>query len=359
MKTLFILAGEQSGDHLGEAVAKILNTKASLYGVGGSGMKEAGVSLLYDIDQLSVMGLTDVVKAFPRIYKRFVQARNWILNHNPTAVLLIDYAEFNLHMAKSLRKKGYKGKIIHYVCPSIWAWRKGRAKPMIKNLDLLLSILPFEESFFKDTPLRTVFCGHPLADQHWDDKPERRVTSIPQIGLFPGSRISEIQKNLPIQIEALKSFGSSEALISLARPSLLPLIRKLAPHLEICDDKNKLMTSIDGALATSGTVNLELALHKIPTVTLYKSSKLASFAMLKIFKTTLPFLCLPNIILNREIFPEFFYPEIDPHEVAETLKKVIEKREVVEKGCANLRKQLSSLSPAEKAAEEILKIMDL
>jgi len=100
---------------------------------------------------------------------------------------------------------------------------------------------------------------------------------------------SEIQKNLPIQIEALKSFGSSEALISLARPSLLPLIRKLAPHLEICDDKNKLMTSIDGALATSGTVNLELALHKIPTVTLYKSSKLASFAMLKIFKTTLPF----------------------------------------------------------------------
>jgi lipid-A-disaccharide synthase len=363
--SLFIIAGEQSGDHLGSAVVRALRQKTpvTFHGVGGQEMKESGVSLLYDIDELSAMGIFDVVWALPRIIRRFYQARNTILKEKPDAVLLIDYAEFNLQMAKSLRKKGYAGKIIQFVCPTIWAWRKGRSKPMIENLDLLLTLLPFEPNYFKNTSLNAVFCGHPLAEQHYSNEVKKNH-SLPKIGIFPGSRRSEIKKNLPLQIRALKNFGECEVKISVARPSLIPLIKAVltierASHIPLAmpEKKNSLMSSIDGALATSGTVNLELALYQVPTVTLYKSSRFAAFLMLTIFRLKLPFLCLTNLILNKEIFPEFYFPNIDTEEVGHTLKKVVENREIVKEGCASLKEILSSFSPSEKAAEEILRLI--
>jgi lipid-A-disaccharide synthase len=363
--SLFMIAGEQSGEHLGSAVAKALKQKTAitLRGVGGDEMRKAGVSLLYDIDELSAMGIFDVVRALPRIIRRFYQARNVILKEKPDAVLLVDYAEFNLQMAKSLRKKGYTGKIIQFVSPTIWAWREGRSKPMIQNLDLLLTLLPFEPKYFEKTSLKAVFCGHPLAEEYQPLKVEKNNT-LPLIGIFPGSRRSEIKKNLPLQIQSLKSLGKCEVKISVARRSLIPLIKAVlsiegASHIPLAlpEEKKRLMSSIDGALATSGTVNLELALHQVPTVTLYKSSRFAAFLMLKIFKLKLPFLCLTNLILNREIFPEFYFPNIDTHEVGLTMKKVIEKREVVKEGCADLKNMLCSFSPSQKAAEEILKVI--
>ena len=167
MKTydIFIFAGEQSGDLHGAELLYALKQKEpnlQIMGVGGPKMRSQGIYSIEKMESFQVMGLSDVIKALPKLVFLFKNIRNTILKNNPKAVIFIDYPDFNMRMAKSLRKNGYTGKLIHYICPSVWAWRKGRIKDLAETLDLLLTIFPFEPQYFEKTPLKVEYVGNSL-----------------------------------------------------------------------------------------------------------------------------------------------------------------------------------------------------
>ncbi|MCP5470046.1 MAG: lipid-A-disaccharide synthase [Chlamydiales bacterium] len=311
---IFYFAGEPSGDVLGSELVD-----SNSVGVGGPLMQKAGLKPLFDFNAFQVMGFSTVLPALPRIFLLLHKISRWIVKNKPQAVVLIDYAEFNMLLAKKLRKAGYKGKIIHYVCPSVWAWRKKRIHTLEATLDRLLSILPFEKELFEKLPVSYV--GHPL---------ERKIAAhtytqkYDGIALFPGSRTQEIKANLPLQLAATEG---KTRFISLAREELRPLIEKIAPNETLVSPEYSydLMKSAKGALATCGTVVLELALHQTPTVVTYPISPINYFIVRRLFKVRLPFYALPNLIANRELFPEFIHRYVRAEEVSSALTRVMNK----------------------------------
>lgn len=338
---LFVLAGEASGDAHGAAVLQELRTLAPQWriaGVGGPLMRDHGLHVLQPMEDFQVMGFSDIALSLPRLYRQFRCVRNYILTHNPPATLLIDYPGFNLRLAKALRKQGYEGKIAQLVCPTVWAWGRGRIKTMVDTMDLLLTIFPFEAQYFTGTRLPVQYVGHPAANAinrytyYTGWMKEVGIDDADQlIGIFPGSRRSELLLNLPKQLETahhfLKQHPHVRFCISCAHDEYTPLIAKILnehehklPHKIPIVPKRytyELMRYCSTALATSGTVTLELALHQTPTVTVYEVSATNSFLVRYIFRIRLPHYCIVNILANDTVFPELiavpFTPDLACH----------------------------------------------
>lgn len=317
---LFIFAGEPSGDLHGELLVKNLlkNRNITISGVCGPRMRKFVPNIFLPMEEFQIMGFLEVLKFLPKLFSLFRKVRDHILQVNPKVVVLVDYPEFNLKLAASLKKRGFSGKIIHYICPSIWAWRKNRIFSMEKCLDLLFTIFPFEKKYFAKTSLQVKYTGHPLIERVTDYKTQG-VKTYPGklISIFPGSRKKELIDNLPLQISVAKALMSKDPelklAISVANPSFLNFIKELTPpNALLVESFNNydLMSSSSLAIAKSGTVNLELALFSIPTVVTYKIGKIDCFIARKIFKIDLPFYCIVNILLNKEIFPELFGPNL-------------------------------------------------
>lgn len=327
---LFVFAGEQSGDAHGSALLKalaILRPAMHIHGVAGPKMRQEKIEQLLPMEEFQVMGFSDVFKSLPKLLSHFRKIRKFILSRQPKAVLFIDYPGFNLRMAKSLRKGGYKGKLIHYICPSVWAWGEKRVPQMAATLDLLLSILPFEPAYFLKTSLKTIYVGNPsleaIESYHCDPNFLSQIGLNPEkpiLALFPGSRASEIKGNLNRQLSAAKLLQkedpSLQIALSVANPQLLPFIQA-----ELIHSQNKetllvaskhtfdLMRHAKAAIATSGTVTLELALHKVPTIMVYAISPFNAFLAKRVYKINLPFYCLPNILSQKLLFPELIHNE--------------------------------------------------
>lgn len=331
---LFIFAGEASGDLHGSHLVQelfALNPNLKVCGVGGPKMRVFPFDCLMMSEEFQVMGFTDVLLALPRIMKNFYRIRNFILANQPKVVVLIDYAEFNLRLASSLRKNGFRNKLVHYISPSVWAWRKNRAKSMEKTLDLLLTIFPFENAFFKNTNLACKYVGNPLINKisgHIYNSNWKSIFSMPEnfFALFPGSRSGEIERNLPLQLQAAKKLRMPFA-ISCAHPNLEKAIIsiaqshtfhqgidfKLIPETYSYD----LMKDASFAIAKSGTATLELALHGCPTVVTYQLTHLNYLVAKHLFKINLPYYCIANILLGERALPEMVGVNLDPLHLAE------------------------------------------
>lgn len=319
-------------------------------------MEKAGLRIIHPMDRFQVMGFTDVIQALPRLYGDLRKIRNGILHNAPSGVVLIDYPDFNMFLARSLRKKGYQGKIIHYVCPSVWAWRKKRVYSLANTLDRLLTILPFEERCFAKTHLPITYVGHPLItaiDRHLYDSTFQIKT--PLIAIFPGSRHSEIELNLPLQLAVAKKLGFTIA-VSVARPELNSLIHKYVDERVIlvpAEKRYELMRSATCALATSGTITLELGLHRVPTVVTYQLANLNYLLGRYAFRIQLPYYTLVNIICNKEVYPEFIHKRLCADVIFQALKRLIEHSENCRKECSRLRQLLTTSDASVKAAETI------
>lgn len=356
---IFVFAGEQSGDQLGAKLIHALKQKRpqlNFEGVGGPQMRQEGLEILLKMEEFQVMGFSDVFKAIFRLLGHLRQICKHILKTQPEAVILIDYAEFNIRLAKQLRKKGYQGKIIHYVSPSVWAWRKKRAHTLAQNLDLLLSILPFEKAFYEKTNLNVAYVGHPLVnaiERHQHDPGFTLQENT--IALFPGSRRSEIELNLPLQLASAKGHNIA---ISVAREELKPLIEKLAPEARLVPHQYRyeLMKKAKAALATCGTVTLELALHKTPTIVTYKLGTL-NYLIAKILGIKLPYYNLANIIANEEIFPEFVHKSLNHNEIRNSLEQLLQQRHLVSKKCHKVSSTLTGFDANQMAAEAVLSLI--
>jgi len=324
---LFLFAGERSGDLHGGKLLKALHDKdpsLQIFGVGGETMREQCFSCYLRTEEFQVMGFIDVFFALPKLIKLFKATVRMILEQKPKIVILIDYPGFNLRLARALKKKGYQGKIFHYICPSVWAWGKKRIPLMASCLDKLLSILPFEKTCFEHTSLSVEYVGHPLCAtiaQH-----AYTPIEIPEgkrvIAIFPASRYKELKRNLKILLDAAKKLQQTDPnlyfVFSCSQSCFRAFLKKSivsygfleGSEFQIVDAKKSydLMRLSYMALAKSGTVTLELALHKVPTVVVYRIAKVDLFIAKSLLRIRLPYYSLPNILCQKGVFPELFGP---------------------------------------------------
>lgn len=340
MTDLFIVAGEASGDQLGDELMRSL-PPLQIAGIGGPKMRSRGMEIIYPMEELQVMGFIDVALALPRLLARFRQTVDAILKTNPKLVLTIDYPGFNLRLAQALRRRGYLGKICHYICPSVWAWGKKRIQVMSNTLDLLISVLPFEKPLFAQTSLRVESIPHPLVT-----KIEPRKDFDPHlIAFFPGSRSKEIERNLPFYERVMerlqKEFPELRYVVSLSQEKYRPLLQ--GHPLATSEEMKHLKPSL--AVAKSGTIALELALQEIPSVITYAITRFDQFLAKHLFKIHLPYYALPNLIAQKPVFPELIGPALTDDALYHEIKNLItdpQARKNCQINCANLRNSLSS-----------------
>lgn len=377
----FIFAGEASGDlhgsHLIHRLRSLEAHACHFSGVGGPAMRQEGLELILEMEQFQVMGFSDVLWSLPRLYKQFFFVRQAILTGQPDCVILIDYPGFNLRLARSLRQQGYKGKIVHYICPTIWAHGHKRIQTMVQTLDLLLTIYPFEPRYFSHTSLSVKYVGNPLIeniktysyDEQWKEK-VKIPPSCALIAIFPGSRLGEIHRNLPQQLEAvaqlIKEGASVHVALSCSQDHLMDEIKKITSKYESDltgalsfvprQFSYELMRDCHIALAKSGTVTLELALHHCPTVVSYQPSTLNYLMAKYILRLQLPYYCIVNILGNRMIFPELIDRRVKAKRLYHSLSELYqypEKRQAMKHACESICQQLGTDRANQLAAESI------
>lgn len=347
---LFISAAEHSGDlHGASLIEQLLSLNPSLQiaAISGPRMCKLPIKTLYSMDQLQVMGFTDVFWKLPKIFRFFFRLRKALLALQPKVMVFIDYPGFHLALERSLRKKGYQGKLIHYISPTVWAWKKGRIRSMAQNLDLLLTILPFEPKCYENTNLPVKYVGHPLISAVLQHRVSQKFKNQKIIALFPGSRQTEIDRNLDFQLSVAKK------LISIY-PDLEMIISDVKTF--STQDNYDLMARCHFAIATSGTAALELALHKAPTVVTFAIKKLDCFIAQKIFRINLPYYSLPNILLQKSVFPELFGPHLTEERLYDAAHEMCfneEKRQICRQDCEEIWKVLGKRCAAKEAAQTI------
>ena len=374
---LFIFAGEVSGDLHGEKLLKELyneNPDLKIRGVGGPRMRGVGMEPVMNMEEFEVMGFTDILTSLPKLTKKFHLIKNDILNHPPKGVVTIDYPGFNLRLARSLQKNHSPAKRIHYICPTVWAWGKGRIPKMEKNLDQLLTILPFEVDLFSKRFLPTQYVGHPLISRiqshqynpRWNEgygiAKEQQILSI-----FPGSREKELVRNFKTQLKVAKQIQKDHPDLALAvscsDEKFEPFLKEEAPNVLIIhkDHSYELMRASYLALATSGTVTLELALHQVPTVVTFSINPIDLFLAKYVFSIKLPFFSLPNILGNQEVFPELFGPNFTEKALyqkgSEFMISQCKRAECIEM-CNGLKRALGKKDASKNAARAILEHID-
>ena len=367
MTDLFIFAGEASGDHLGSELLKALkqrNPNLKIEGVFGPLMRKENPNVKIPMEEFQVMGFIDVIKAIPKLRRLFYQTRKLIEKSSPKALLLIDYPGFNLRLAKSLKKRGFKPPIIQYVCPSVWAWKKGRIKTMEKVLNHLICLFPFEPSCFIKSPLTTSYFGHPLSNKIHNHSytPSVPSSNKPILAIFPGSRKKEVERNLPLLLEVASAHckGEYRIKVSYANEKLKRLIEPLLKNGETLVSSNNnydLMKTATFAFAVSGTITLELAMHELPSIVCYAIRPFDFFLARNVFRIDLPHYCIANYTAKTRIFPEFYGPHFCREMLDETLSFMLNNEEEItlcKNRCKALKKVLNHANPSLACADYLL-----
>ncbi len=323
---LFIIAGESSGDWIGAEILKGLREKdpqLKIAGVGGDLMMGQGLRSLFPMTDLSLMGIVEVVKALPRVFRCLSRTKAAIEEFQPDAVLTIDSPDFSFRIGKWAHKKGFK--VHHVVAPSVWAWRPGRAKKIAQFLDHLYCLFPFEPDYFTSHGLSASFVGHPLASIPLDaeaGKAFRQKRDVapdtPLLCVLPGSRKGEVETLVPIFQETVKLLQQTYPDLHLVLPTVPAVADWVRTQSWACptlivtdpDEKTGAMKASNAALAASGTVTLELGYFQVPTVVAYKVHPLTAWIGRKLIQV--PYVSLPNILLKEEVFPEHLQENCHP-----------------------------------------------
>jgi lipid-A-disaccharide synthase len=330
---LAIIAGEASGDALALRFLAALRPRLGgraleLRGIGDHGLPEAGLEPFFPQADIAVMGFGPVIARLPLLLRRMEDAARGIVAFQPDLLLTIDSPDFCLRVAKKVRARAPDIPIVHWVCPSVWAWRSGRAPAMAPHIDRILALLPFEpEALARLHGPETVYVGHPLMERLDEFRPGNEVernsrgdAARPLVLVLPGSRRAEIRHVMPVYGETVAKVAASvpgARFVLPAVPRLQPMIAEavagwpVAPEI-VTGEAAKLAAfrNARAALATSGTVTLELALAQVPTVAAYRAAAWEIAIARRLVK--LPSVILPNLILGRNIVPEFIQDEATP-----------------------------------------------
>ncbi len=363
---IFIVAGEESGDLHGSAlVTELLNIKRNLtfFGIGGNRMKEAGVSLIHHVDEMALMGFTEVINKYIFLKSAFNDCMKAVKKNRPARAILIDYPGFNLRLAKKLKE--LKIPITYFIPPQLWAWREGRIKIIKECVDQILSIFPFEKEWYKNRGVGAIFVGHPFIDR------EKPLVSreeyfynhgIPQektvVGLFPGSRQQEVDKHVDVMFGAIKKLNdrgiTSIGLVGKA-PDVIIHKNRNEKSIFLIDETLKALLYSDVAIVSSGTISLETALFDIPAVVIYKMSS-SSWLIAKTL-SKVKYASMTNLIAGKKIYPELLQKEATTDNIVEKIIPIIANRSVrtdIIKGLISVRKQLGQPGAISRAAGKII-----
>jgi lipid-A-disaccharide synthase len=370
----YIIAGEASGDVLGARLMVALNhQKPGLqwHGVGGARMQEAGLESLFPMDEIAIMGFVEIVPALPRVMCRLRQTVEDIRRTKPDVLITIDAPGFCKRVAERVQDLRQQGmKIIHYVAPSVWAYRPERAKRMAELFDGLLTLLPFEPEYFLYEGLEARFVGHPVLEEPvtQGDGPAFRArhgigANTPVLAVLPGSRRGELARHLPVfrqVVERLKHEIPDLLPVVLSAPGVkLDAHGWVVPPLIISDRSERagFYAASEAALSKSGTITLELAQAGVPTIVAHKVHPWSARMLRKMIR--IPYVSLVNILLNRPLVPEFLQEECQVERILPALRQLMndqEARKTQQAGMAEALKKLqpaSHLTPSEAAAEAV------
>jgi len=350
LKNLFAVAGEISGDTHGAALLRSLRDSGewSFSGLGGPLMTEETDEIENWLEDAAVLGLWEVLRKYSYFREKMEETATRIFSENPDGVVLIDYPGFNLRLAERLREDGYEGKLIYYISPQVWAWKKGRIRKMAELLDRMICIFPFEKELYESSGLPTDFAGHPLVDE----MDEIRDASIERqenfVALLPGSREREIAKLYSPMLDAAEKllawrsdlrFGTTGATSELTeRLRQETEERGLANAFEIGEQtSHQIMQRAGTGVVASGTATLESACLGLPYCLTYKVAWFT--ATVARWLMSVKFLGIVNVMADREVVKELLQGEAKGEPIANELRRLIENPQE----CEELKRELGAV----------------
>jgi lipid-A-disaccharide synthase len=341
--SLYLVAGEESGDALGGALARALLAQEKgmvrLAGIGGQAMAAAGIASPFPIDDLSIIGFTSIPRRLPTILRRIRETADAVVAARPDALVIIDSPDFTHRVAKRVRRREPSIPILDYVSPSVWAWRPWRARAMRRYVDCVLAILPFEPA----THVRLggppcLYVGHPLIERLTDLRPDaeelqRRQADPPLILVLPGSRSSELRRLLAIFEAAMGRVGERIGAMELVLPTMPHLLAKVSKETAhwpvqpriVVEPREKwaAFRKARAALAASGTVTLELALAGVPTVAAYQVPLIEEIIVRSMLMPELSTIVLANLVIGENVVPAFLQRDCTPEKLANAVMSLV------------------------------------
>ena len=369
-----VVAGENSGDYLGGELLKALKERIqnpSFFGIGGQHMQAQGLNSLHEMQQITVMGLDDLAHRIVNILKIRKQLVSKIIQERPDVFIGIDVPDFNLGLERKLRTAGIT--VVHYVSPTVWAWRSYRIKKISRSVDLMLTLFPFEADYYRQHNVPAKFVGHPIMDElerlpdQISARKEIAVDDRKCVAILPGSRNSEVDRLAEIFLEtACKLISSNHALqfiLPAASPLLLDKLKTLVsskfpdlPVKVVLGQSRECLVAADVALLASGTAALESALIGTPMVVAYKVSLITEL-MFRLFGKTRIY-SMPNHLLDEPIIPEFVQGEVRVENLSREVARLLDDkkyRTTVKNKLVQLRKKLGKQA-SKRAANEIVSL---
>jgi lipid-A-disaccharide synthase len=379
-RKIFLIATEESGDRLGANLMKVLRQRLGdavrFEGVGGRAMAREGLTSLFPIEELSIIGLAAVVKQLPKILRLIKQTAAAVLEASPDILVIIDSPDFTHRVARRVRAGDARIPIVNYVAPTVWGWRPGRARAMLGYIDHVLAILPFEpEAYRKLRGPPCSYVGHPLLEQLASLRPgaeeqKRRGEPPPVLLVLPGSRGSEIRHHMAVFGQALarlRDEGVAFELILPTMPHLLEAVTEaikswpVQPRVVVGEQEKRAAFRIaHAALAKSGTVTLELALAHVPMVAAYRTGSIEAWILLRIINVNS--VILANLVIGENVVPEFLQQDCTPETLSQKLSEVLADSELRRKQVEAFAKIDEIMStgnqpPSARAADIVLATM--
>ena len=341
--SILLSAGEASGDLHGATLCRALrelHPGVRLIGMGGSRMAAAGMEVVADVSGHAVVGTSEALGRIPRLYRAYRLLKARLIEERPRALVVIDFPEFNLRLARIARRAGVP--VVYFIPPQLWAWRRGRIRQMARRVSRVLAVLPFEEKLYRDAGVPVDFVGHPLLDVLPLDldraEARRRLDVDPGesvIGLLPGSRREEVERLLPPMLVAAKRLSAAGVArrfaLGLAPTVDVAAVRRLVkaavdeggPRVDVFERRTyEVMAAADVVLISSGTATLEAALLGAPMVVCYRVSRVTEAVVRLLVKVR--WCSLPNLIANRGVVPEVLQDELTGQRLAAEALRLIE-----------------------------------
>jgi lipid-A-disaccharide synthase len=371
-RNLMIVAGEPSGDAHASALVKALRERGDFdfFGATGPLMRDAGVETVVNSDELAIMGIVEVGRVFSKFIRAFRKLKAAAIQRSPDAVVLVDWPEFNLRLASVLHRRGLK--VIYYISPQLWAWRPGRVNKIRRDVDLLLSILPFEVEWYRQHDVKHVeFVGHPLSGEvkvrYGREEFCRRNDldpSRPIVSFLPGSRSKELQRILPPMLDAIAQLRTTrpdvQAVVVVAPSRTAEETRAIVSqngtqNIKLIQQQTReALAASDAAAIASGTATLEAALLETPMIVVYKESPINWHTLGRLI--TVPHFGLVNLVAGKEIATELMQDQLLGENLAQEILKLLEPEtnKAMRAQLRDVAHKLGDPGASQRAAEQIL-----